>query len=360
MISTLGFPMLVAFLIAYCFTPFVKKLALAAGAVDMPDERKIHSEPMPRLGGLAIYQAFVIAVLLAVPYSKDLFGILLGGTFIVVVGILDDIYQLPAKVKLLGQIASALVLIAFDIKVEWLSIPFAGEGEYIYFEYLSIPFTVFWVVAFTNVTNLIDGLDGLAAGVGAIASFTIACLAAQVGYMEPAMLSAALFGAIIGFIRYNFNPATIFMGDTGSMFIGYILAAFSVDGAVKTAATISLFVPAIVMGLPIMDTAFAIVRRYKNGRPIFSPDKGHLHHRLLALGMNQKQAVFFMYGITGVLAVAAVLYAELNGIYAAILIAIIATAVAVGARKIGIFEYRDDKNKTPEIEHKEYNFLIKK
>lgn len=342
MISTLGFPVLVAAIIAYALTPFVKKLAFAAGAVDMPDERKVHKQPMPRLGGLAIYQAFTIAVLLAAPCSKDLFGILLGGTFIVVVGVLDDIYQLPAKVKLLGQILAALVLIAFDIKVEWMSNPF-GTTEYIYLEYLSIPFTIFWVVAFTNVTNLIDGLDGLAAGVGAIASFTTACLAAQAGYMEPAIVSAALFGAILGFIRYNFNPATIFMGDTGSMFIGYILAAFSMDGAVKTAATISLFVPAIVMGLPIMDTAFAIVRRYKNGRPIFSPDKGHIHHRLLALGMNQRQAVFFMYGITGFLAVAAVLYAELNGIYAAILIAIIATAVAVGARKIGIFEYRDDR-----------------
>lgn len=347
MISQYGFPALVAALVAYVLTPFVKKLAFAVGAVDMPNERKVHKNPMPRLGGLAIYQAFTIAVLLAMPFSKDLFGILLGGTFIVVVGILDDIYQLPAKIKLLGQILSALVLIAFDIKVEWLTNPF-GNGEYIYFEYLSVPFTVFWVVAFTNVTNLIDGLDGLAAGVGAIASFTTGCLAIQAGYAEPAMISAALFGAIVGFIRYNFSPATIFMGDTGSMFIGYILAAFSVDGAVKTATTISVFVPAIVMGLPIMDTAFAIVRRYKNGRPIFSPDKGHIHHRLLALGMNQRQAVFFMYGITGFLAVAAVLYAELNGIYAAVLIAIIATAVAVGARKIGIFEYRDDKENKDE------------
>lgn len=340
----LGFPVLLAALIAYCITPFVKKIAFKVGAVDLPNERKVHKTPMPRLGGLAIYFAFTIAVLVSVPFSKDLLGILLGGTFIVVVGILDDIYQLPAKVKLLGQILSAFVLIAFDIKMEWMTNPF-GDGEYIYFEYLSIPFTIFWVVAFTNITNLIDGLDGLAAGVGAIASFTTACLAAQAGYMEPAMLSAALFGASIGFIRYNFNPATIFMGDTGSMFIGYILAAFSVDGAVKTAATISLFVPAIVMGLPIADTACAIVRRYRSGRPIFQPDKGHIHHRLMEQGMNQRQAVLFMYAITGALAVAAVLYAELKGIWAALLIAVIATAVAVGARKMGMFSYHTKSEK---------------
>ena len=171
MISMLGFPVLLAALIAYCITPFVKKIAFKVGAVDLPNERKVHKTPMPRLGGLEIYFAFTIAVLVSVPFSKDLLGILLGGTFIVVVGILDDIYQLPAKVKLLGQILSAFVLIAFDIKMEWMTNPF-GDGEYIYFEYLSIPFTIFWVVAFTNITNLIDGLDGLAAGVGAIASFT--------------------------------------------------------------------------------------------------------------------------------------------------------------------------------------------
>lgn len=337
MISSLGFPLLLAAVVAYCLTPLVKMLAVALGAMDVPDARKVHKIPIPRLGGLAIYQAFVIAVLAGVPYSNSIGGILVGGTFIVLLGILDDVYQLPAKVKLLGQICCALVLVAFGIRMEWIANPFGGD--YIYFEYLSVPLTVFWVVAFTNVTNLIDGLDGLAAGVGAIASFTTGCLAAQAGYMETAMLSAALFGAIMGFIRYNFNPATIFMGDTGSMFIGFTLAAISLEGVVKTAASISLIVPAIVMGVPILDTAFAILRRYHNGRPIFQPDKGHIHHRLLALGMNQKQAVLFVYGITAILAVAAVLYAELNGIYAAVLIAVIMTTVVIGARKIGIFNY---------------------
>jgi len=183
---------------------------------------------------------------------------------------------------------------------------------------------------------LIDGLDGLAAGVSAIASLTVILVAIQMGYFHVAILTAALAGAIIGFIRYNFNPATIFMGDTGSMFLGYMLAAISIYGAVKTAATIALIVPAIALGLPILDTAFAIMRRYVNGRPIFQPDKGHLHHRLLDKGMSHKEAVLFMYGITAVLCIGAVLWAEMDGFYAALIIAVIMTAVAVGAKKIGI------------------------
>ena len=209
-------------------------------------------------------------------------------------------------------------------------------GGYFYLDMMSIPFTIFWVISFINVVNLIDGLDGLAAGVSAIASLTIILVAIQMGYFHVAVLTAALAGAIIGFIRYNFNPATIFMGDTGSMFIGYILAAISVYGAVKTAATIALIVPAIALGLPILETAFAIMRRYVNGRPIFQPDKGHLHHRLLATGMSHKETVLFMYGITAVLCIGAVLWAEMEGVYAALIIAVIMTAVAVGAKKIGI------------------------
>ena len=258
---------------------------------------------------------------------------------IAIVGVLDDKYQLPAKVKLLGQIFAACVLVAFDIRIEWLNNPFGG---YFYLNewFISIPLTIFWVISFTNVVNLIDGLDGLAAGVSAIASMTVILVAVQMGYYHIAVMTAALAGGIIGFIRYNFNPATIFMGDTGSMFIGYMLAAISVYGAVKTAATVALIVPAIALGLPIMDTAFAIMRRYSNGRPIFQLDKGHLHHRLLAMGMNQKQAVLLMYAITAVLGIAAVLWAEFDGFYAALIIAVIITAVAVGAKKIGILNDR--------------------
>jgi len=333
MLSIYGFPFMLAMFVSYVLTPYIKKLAFKIGAVDRPDNRKVHKKIMPRLGGLAIYIAFMIGCVASMEITWDIFGILLGGTLIVALGVADDVYQLPAKVKLLGQIVAACVLVIFDIRIEWVNNPLGG---YFYLDMLSIPFTIFWVISFTNVVNLIDGLDGLAAGVSAIASLTVILVAVQMGYFHVAILTAALAGAIIGFIRYNFNPATIFMGDTGSMFIGYMLAAISVYGAVKTAATIALIVPAIALGLPILDTAFAIMRRYVNGRPIFQPDKGHLHHRLLATGMSHKETVLFMYGITAVLCIGAVLWAEMDGFYAALIIAMIMTAVAVGAKKIGI------------------------
>ena len=333
MLSIYGFPFMLAMFVSYVLTPYIKKLAFKIGAVDRPDNRKVHKKIMPRLGGLAIYIAFMIGCVSSMEITWDIFGILLGGTLIVALGVADDVYQLPAKVKLLGQIAAACVLVIFDIRIEWVNNPLGG---YFYLDMLSIPFTIFWVISFTNVVNLIDGLDGLAAGVSAIASLTVILVSVQMGYFHVAILTAALAGAIIGFIRYNFNPATIFMGDTGSMFIGYMLAAISVYGAVKTAATIALIVPAIALGLPILDTAFAIMRRYVNGRPIFQPDKGHLHHRLLATGMSHKETVLFMYGITAVLCIGAVLWAEMDGFYAALIIAVIMTAVAVGAKKIGI------------------------
>lgn len=337
MLSAYGFPFLFAALVSYVLTPYIRKIAFRIGAIDRPDNRKVHKRIMPRLGGLAIYIAFFVAVAASLELSRDIAGIMIGGTVIAAVGVLDDKYQLPARIKLLGQIFAASILVFFGIQIEWVNNPLGG---YFYLDYLSAPFTVFWVVALTNVVNLIDGLDGLAAGVSAIASLTVLLVAAQMGYYHVAVMTAALAGGIIGFIRYNFNPATIFMGDTGSMFLGYMLAAVSVYGAVKTAATVALIVPAIALGLPIMDTAFAIMRRYSNGHPIFQPDKGHLHHRLLAMGMNQRQAVLLMYGITAALSIGAVLWAEFDGFWASVIIAAIITAVAVGAKKIGILNDR--------------------
>lgn len=327
----------IALVVSWFITPYVKSLAFRVGAIDTPDARKVHHDIMPRLGGLAIYAGFLTAAVCCVSITRDVLGILLGGTVILLVGIFDDIYQLTAKAKLLGQIAAALVLVAFDIRIEWFNNPFGG---YVYLDYLSIPFTVFWVVSFTNVVNLIDGLDGLAAGVSAIASVTVILVALQQGFYPVAVITAGLAGATIGFVRYNFNPATIFMGDTGSLFIGYMLAAISIFGAVKSAATIALIVPAIALGLPIMDTAFAIVRRYTNGRPIFQPDKGHFHHRLLAMGLTQRQTVILMYLISAGMGLSAILFAEVDGASAIVLLAVIVAAVFIGAKKIGILNDR--------------------
>ncbi|MDF2635291.1 MAG: glycosyl transferase family 4 [Pelosinus sp.] len=325
----------IALAVAYFVTPRVKDFAIKVGALDAPDDRKVHTRPIPRMGGLAIYAAFVLAVLASMYVSREIMGLLVGGTVILIVGIIDDLKPLPARVKLLGQIVAAAVLVMFDIRIEWLTNPF---GEMIYVEYLAIPLTILWVVGLTNTVNLIDGLDGLAAGVSTIASVTILLVALQQNFWTVAVLTAALAGSALGFLQHNFNPAKIFMGDTGSMFLGYMLAAISILGAVKSAATIALIVPIVALGLPILDTAFAIIRRYMSGRPIFKPDKGHLHHRLLEMGLTQKQAVLLMYVISGCLGLSAIALTEVNKSFGAFIIVALLGIAFVGARKIGVLK----------------------
>jgi UDP-GlcNAc:undecaprenyl-phosphate GlcNAc-1-phosphate transferase len=325
----------VALAVAYFATPRVIDFAIKVGALDAPDARKVHTRPIPRMGGLAIYAAFVLAVLASMYVSREIMGLLVGGTVILIVGIIDDLKPLPARVKLLGQIVAAAVLVMFDIRIEWLTNPF---GDMLYVEYLSIPLTILWVVGLTNTVNLIDGLDGLAAGVSTIASVTILLVALQQNFWTVAVLTAALAGSALGFLQHNFNPAKIFMGDTGSMFLGYMLAAISILGAVKSAATIALIVPIVALGLPILDTAFAIIRRYMSGRPIFKPDKGHLHHRLLEMGLTQKQAVLLMYVISGCLGLSAIALTEVNKSFGAFIIVALLGIAFVGARKIGVLK----------------------
>lgn len=324
--------------VAYFATPHVKEFAIKAGAMDTPDERKVHIKPIPRMGGLAIYFGIIAAVFISMKINHQILGILLGGTVMLAVGIVDDLKQLSAKIKLLGQICAALVLVAFDVRIEWLTNPF---GPMIYLDYFSIPLTVLWVVAVTNTVNLIDGLDGLAAGVSSIASITILFVALQQNLWLVALLTAAIAGSALGFLFHNFNPAKIFMGDTGSLFLGYMLSAVSVMGAVKGAATIALFVPIVALGLPIMDTAFAIIRRYHNGVPIFRPDKGHLHHRLLAMGLSQKQVVLSMYVISGLLGLSAIILSEVSQLSAFMIFIGIAAVSVVAAKKIGVLDVHE-------------------
>ncbi|MBP2645426.1 MAG: glycosyl transferase family 4 [Firmicutes bacterium] len=326
---------IIALAVAYFVTPYVKRFAIKVGALDAPDARKVHTCPIPRMGGIAIYLGFVLAVLSSMHVNHEVFGLLLGGTAIFVVGIIDDLMQLPAKVKLLGQIIAAGVLVLFDVRIEWLTNPF---GDMLYLDYLSIPVTILWVVSLTNTVNLIDGLDGLAAGVSSIAAVAILLVAVQMNFWVVAVLTAALAGSAMGFLQHNFNPAKIFMGDTGSMFLGYMLAAISILGTVKSAATIALVVPIVALGLPIMDTAFAIVRRYSSGHPIFQPDKGHLHHRLLAMGLTQKQAVLLMYVISGCLGLSAIALTEVNSNYGVGIIIVLLVAAVFGAKKIGVLK----------------------
>lgn len=335
---------LLALLVALIATPAVIELAAKTGAMDAPDARKVHKGPMPRIGGLAIYVGFMAAMAFMLDFAQlpaeianGMVGLLLGATIIVIIGLIDDYKNLPAKVKLVGQILAACVVVYFDVRIDVITDPF---GDYLYLEYLAAPATIFWIVGLTNTVNLIDGLDGLAAGVSTIASITIMLVALQENVMIVALVTASLAGAALGFLKYNFNPARIFMGDTGSMFLGFVLATISVIGAVKCTATIALIVPILALGLPIMDTTFAIIRRYRGGVPIFKPDKGHLHHRLLDLGFSQRQAVLLMYVISALLGLSAVVLNEVSGGMSIAIVLCVLLVVFLGARKLGIFRLK--------------------
>ena len=331
----------VALVVALVVTPLVILLANKTGAMDAPDARKVHKKPIPRIGGLAIYAGFMAAIIfVAARFGfdaesiKETVGLTLSGSLIVAVGLIDDYKNLPAKVKLLGQIIAAAVLVLiFDVRIDFVTDPF---GDYIYLEWFALPATMFWLVGLTNTVNLIDGLDGLAAGVAAIASFTILLIALEQNFILVAVMTAALAGAAVGFLKYNFHPAQIFMGDTGSMFLGFMLAGISVTGAVKSVATIALIVPIFALGLPILDTTFAIVRRVRGGVPIFKPDKGHLHHRLLGVGFTQCQAVLLMYVISALFGLSAIALTAVSYQIAVLILFVVIVAIIYGVRKLGI------------------------
>ncbi len=322
-------------------TPAVIALAKKTGAVDKPDARKVHKTPIPRIGGLAIFLGFMSAIILTAILANfkgemlfEVIGLIVSGSLMFLVGIIDDYKNLPAKVKLLGQIIAAAVLVlAFDVRIDFITDPF---GDYIYLEWFAIPATLFWLVGITNTVNLIDGLDGLAAGVSLIAAGTIFLVAMEQNFFLITILTAAIAGAAFGFLFYNTNPARIFMGDSGSLFLGFMLAGISVIGATKSATTIALIVPILALGLPILDTTFAIVRRYRGGQPIFKPDKGHLHHRLLNLGFSQRQAVFLMYVFSAILGLSAIILTEVSGKLAILILVIIMVSIFYGAKKLGV------------------------
>lgn len=294
----------VAFLIAFASTPVVIGLARKIKAIDIPkDERRVHKKPIPLIGGLAIFYGFLISVLCFCVIDKSIAGVLLGALIIVMTGIIDDKYDMPAKLKLLLQILAAGIVVCFGVDMSYIENPFTNE--YINLGYFSIPITIIWIVGVTNAVNLTDGLDGLAAGISTIASMSLLILIMFTDNLNLAIMTAALVGAGFGFLPYNFNPAKIFMGDTGSMFLGFMLACISVQGFMKTYTVISFAVPILVLGLPIFDTVFAIVRRVATGRSIMSPDRGHLHHRLLDMGFTQRQTVAILYTLTAILCLTA-------------------------------------------------------
>lgn len=304
-----GISLLSALVISFISTPIVKEFAHLVGAIDVPnDARRVHNHPIPRLGGLAIFLGFVLSVVLFADVNLQMRGILLGTVVIVIVGVVDDIMPLPAWFKFILQIAAAFIAVFHGVRIEIISNPNVfGNAEYLIFGGLSVPITVLWIVAVTNSVNLIDGLDGLAVGVSTIATVTMLIIALVVADGNVAIVLAALAGSCIGFMPYNLNPAKIFMGDTGALLLGYVLATMSVLGLFKFYAIISFVIPFIVLGLPIFDTVFAFFRRILHGENPMKPDRKHFHHRLIDMGLSQKQAVAVLYSISAVLGLIAVL-----------------------------------------------------
>ena len=325
-----------AFLIAFGTTPIVKGFAQRVGAMDNPGEaRRIHDHPIPRMGGMAIFLGFLLAVILFAEITKPVQGILIGSVIIVAVGVLDDIISLRWWIKLIAQFAAAIIAVAHGVTSEGIMNPnvFAAENTLL-IGYLSIPVTVLWIVGITNAVNLIDGLDGLACGVSAISSVTMLIVALMVAEPNVALLLAALAGGCLGFIPYNFNPAKIFMGDTGALLLGYVLATVSILGLFKFYAVMTFLVPIMALALPLFDTLFAIVRRVLHGQNPMTPDRGHLHHRLIDHGLSQKQAVAVLYSLSAMMGLTAVVICTTGKLR--LLLLIVDLAIAVG---VGIFVY---------------------
>ena len=336
----------VAFIISFSATPIVKSFAQKVGAMDVPGEaRRVHDHPIPRMGGLAIFLGFLLSVLLFVDIDRQLQGVLLGCVIIVATGAVDDVVSLNAWVKLVLQILAALIAVLHGIRIDVLINPIIwSSSEYWILGGLSIPFTILWIVGITNSVNLIDGLDGLAVGVSTISSVTMLVIALLVADAPVALVLAALAGACIGFMPYNLNPAKIFMGDTGALLLGYVLATMSVMGLFKFYAVVSFAVPLLALAVPLFDTIFAFCRRMLKGQSPFHPDRGHFHHRLIDMGLSQKQAVAILYSISAILGLAAVVITTSGEIKALILILGFCICAVVWAFVYGKLH----KNKTPD------------
>lgn len=291
----------VAFAAAYLFTPQCKKFALSVGAVDQPSERRINDHPVPRMGGIAIFCGFVLAMLLFADLTPQTEGILIGTIIIAFMGGIDDMYNLSPWIKFIGQFAAAGIAIACGVVVDGFT-NFKTFGDTVYLTNITaVVVTAIWIVGCTNAINFIDGLDGLAVGMTTISSTTLLLISLRVSDPNISVILACLIGACIGFLPYNWNPAKIFMGDVGSQMLGFVLSTVSVIGLFKIHALVTILLPLLAMAVPLADTAFAIIRRLSKGQSPFKADKGHFHHRLLALGLNQKQVVTLLYAISVVL-----------------------------------------------------------
>ncbi|MCC8075622.1 MAG: undecaprenyl/decaprenyl-phosphate alpha-N-acetylglucosaminyl 1-phosphate transferase [Clostridiales bacterium] len=305
--------LLVSLLVSLATTPVSMVVATRLGAIDMPgvkgtdSERHLHTRPTPRMGGLAIYLGFFFSALLFVPMGRKMVSMLIGATIIVFLGILDDIYDLKASHKFCVQLLAAAVALAGGNKITFFSrLSMDANGGNFSLGWLSVPVTLLWIVLITNAVNLIDGLDGLAAGVSSISAISLVFIALTYSNTSVAIITGALAGACIGFLPYNIAPAKIFMGDTGSTFIGYILAVASIQGLFKFYAVISFVIPFFMLGLPIFDVCYAVVLRVIHGENPMKADRKHVHYRLIDMGFSKKQTVAVLYICSAILGVTSV------------------------------------------------------
>lgn len=300
--------LLFAFLMTYAITPAVRTIAVRAGALDIPrDNRRMHKRPIPTTGGLAIFVSFALGLTAFVPIEGGSMGLLIGALMITCAGTLDDIYGLSPWEKLLVQTGAALVAAFCGVLIEKI----AWFDTFLYFGEWSVPITVVWIVAITNAMNLIDGLDGLACGIAAISSLALLVVSIlSIDTSAVIILTALLAGSCLGFLPYNKHPASMFMGDSGAMFLGYTLAVISIQGFFKINAMIAFATPFLVMGVPILDTVLAFFRRVSHGQHPFHGDRKHIHHRLIAMGLNQRQVVTVLYSVSALLGISAILLTQ--------------------------------------------------
>ncbi len=347
--------LIIAIGVTWVATPIVIRLADRLGAVDAPGRRKIHGSAIPRIGGLAVFAGFIAGLAFAANATGSLWptpqvsvywrGLVLAATFMLLVGLVDDLRALSFRWKFAAQILAATFVWFCGFRIEALSHPLGGSLELGIF---SLPLTVLWVVGITNAVNLIDGLDGLATGVALITTSTVGVIALIRQELGTAAASITLAGSLVGFLRFNFNPARIFLGDSGSMFLGFVLAVTAVRGSQKGPTAVALIVPLLVLGLPLLDTGLAIARRLyrlasrgrqspsaaryvlRNFTTIFLPDRGHIHHRLLELGLSHRRAVIVLYVVAAVLALSAFILVLLNSLWLAVLLVALLVASLAG------------------------------
>lgn len=305
---------LTALAVSWVSIPLAYKLAVRYGVIVHPDARRVHSEPTPLWGGIAIWLGVVAGIACAEVYeivtnspsviTPQVWVLLTAATVVAVIGMLDDKYQLSAAWQALALVGIALAVALLGIRIDFVTNIF-GESQMLPLGAWAVPVTVIWLFGATKTVDLVDGLDGLCAGVCAIASCALAIMAIFLGSLSVAAVCAAVTGASLGFLRFNFPPARIFMGTIGSQFMGFVIAGAAVIGAFKVAAAVAFLVPIFALGVPIFDAVFAVIRRALKGAPLHQADKGHIHHRLLDLGLNQRQAILVLYAATFLLSAAA-------------------------------------------------------